>query len=298
MPREKKIISEYHLNQHQPDKSQFAIHDLGDYLKKHQGHTTAPHIHSYYQVIWFTNGNGKHFVDFKAYEVNPNSIFFVTKNQVHYFDDKLNYEGILIHFNDSFLGEKENAIDSLVKRNLFNNLYQSPFCCIDHDIKELLNNYILLIKRELAGDRRFGQKELLRAYLNAFLIQVQRKKDESEQTGNNKAFALDEKRNRLMHFMDLLDKHYNTALTVSEYANLMHMSTRTLSDLTAQQLNKTPSLMIKERIILEAQRLLFHSTLNVNQIGYHLGFEDPSYFVKYFKKHTGISPLEFRKSIA
>jgi AraC-like DNA-binding protein len=65
-----------------------------------------------------------------------------------------------------------------------------------------------------------------------------------------------------------------------------------------QLLNKTPSQMIQERIILEAQRLLVHSELNVNQIGYRLGFDDPSYFLKYFKKHTKMSPSDFRKAIS
>lgn len=56
--------------------------------------------------------------------------------------------------------------------------------------------------------------------------------------------------------------------------------------------------MIHERIILEAQRLLLHSHLNVNQIAYRLGFEDPSYFVKYFRKYTATSPTAFRKAIS
>ena len=54
--------------------------------------------------------------------------------------------------------------------------------------------------------------------------------------------------------------------------------------------------MVQERIILEAQRMLLYSNLNVSQIGYRLGFDDASYFVKYFKKHTSVSPSEFRKS--
>ncbi len=98
--------------------------------------------------------------------------------------------------------------------------------------------------------------------------------------------------------MNLIDEHYSKGLTVAKYANLLFVSSRTLSDLTNQLLNKTPLRMIQERIILEAQRLLVHSSLNVNQISYSLGFDDPSYFVKYFKKHTKITPTEFRKSIS
>lgn len=55
--------------------------------------------------------------------------------------------------------------------------------------------------------------------------------------------------------------------------------------------------MIQERIIVEAQRMLLYSSLNVNQVSSRLGFDDASYFVKYFKKYTGISPSEFRKSV-
>jgi AraC-like DNA-binding protein len=79
---------------------------------------------------------------------------------------------------------------------------------------------------------------------------------------------------------------------------MMHVSNRTLSELVNKNLNKTPLQMIQERIVLEAQRLLLHSNLNINEIGYRLGFDDPSYFVKYFKKNTKLSPSEFRKSIS
>lgn len=291
-------ISEYHLHQHQPEKGQFAIHNLSDYLKGHQHHTTKPHIHSYYQIIWFKKGKGKHFVDFKEYEVFENALFFIAKNQVHYFDNKTDYEGVLIHFSELFLGGSDNGINFLVKSSLFNNPYQTPSCCIGQGIEHLLEEYIRQMNVELKNDKEFAHQELLRAYLNAFLIQVQRRKIEFEETEGNTSLALDEKRTLLFHFINLVDENYTKGLSVAEYADLMNISTRTLSDLTNLTLNKTPSLIIQERIILEAQRLLLHSNLNVNQIGYRLGFDDPSYFVKYFKKHTNISPSEFRKSIS
>jgi AraC-like DNA-binding protein len=110
--------------------------------------------------------------------------------------------------------------------------------------------------------------------------------------------VLDEKRLQLLKFINLIDENYTKRISVSSYANSLLITSRTLSDLTHQLLNKTPSQMIQERIILEIQRLLLHSDLNINQIGYRLGFDDPSYFVKYFKKHTKISPSEFRKVIS
>lgn len=101
-----------------------------------------------------------------------------------------------------------------------------------------------------------------------------------------------------MRFINLIDENYKKGCSVVEYAHLLHISSRSLSDLTQQQLKKTPSQMIRERIILEAQRLLLYSNLNINQVGYRLGFDDASYFVKYFKKYTGVSPSAFKKSVS
>ncbi len=292
------IISEYHLNRHQPDKPQFAIYDLNDYVTEYQGHTTKPHIHSYYQIIWFKQGSGKHFVDFKSYDVKDNAVFLIAKDQVHYFDNNIGYKGILLHFNEAFLVQKESETDFFLKCNLFNNPYQQPFCLIGKETEILLAEYILQIEREIGNPAEFGKEELLRAYLKSFLIQIQRLKQTCEKTQKNIPFELDEKRIQLIKFVNLINENYIKGFTVSEYARLLMISSRTLSGLTNQLLNKTPSLMIQERIILEAKRLLLHSDLNINQIGYRLGFDDPSYFVKYFKKHTQISPSDFRKFIS
>jgi len=295
---EREALQEYHLNRHQPDKPQFLIHDLKSYVAANQGKANKPHIHSFFQIIWFTKGQGKHFVDFKAYDVSDNSIFFIAKNQVHYFDDGLDYEGTLIHFSELFLGSAETGVEFLIKSNLFNNPYQFPSCCVDSGVSDQLAEYLVQMQTELISPDHFAREELLRSYLKAFLIQVQRRKNQLEQENGNVPFMLDMKREQLIRFINLVDEHYTKGLLVAEYAGLMHISPRTLSDLSAQTLNKTPLLVIQERVILEAQRLLVHSNLNVNQIGFRLGFDDPSYFVKYFKKHTQVSPSEFRKSIA
>lgn len=72
-------IKEHHLNLYQPDKPQFEILELGNYLKEQGEHATEAHIQSFYQVIWFRSGDGNHTVDFKEYPVSENSIFFISK---------------------------------------------------------------------------------------------------------------------------------------------------------------------------------------------------------------------------
>ncbi|SDC59092.1 helix-turn-helix transcriptional regulator [Niabella drilacis] len=290
-------IAEYHLNRHEPGKLPFALYDLNEYLQLNQVDATRPHIHSFYQVIWFKSGSGTHFVDFKAYEVTPDTLFFIEKNQVHYFDMSSNYQGVLIHFNELFLKRQDNEMDFLVKCDLFHNWYRPPCCKITGPFDAVLEEHIRQIKIELQHTEAFGSDLLLNLYLKALLIQVQRERSRQEQHTGKKPFAMDEKRMQLLQFVNLLNDHYHKGLKITDYAQLMHISTRTLSELTGQILAKTPSLMIQERMILEAQRLLLHSHLNINQVGYRLGFDDPSYFVKYFKKHTQMSPSEFRRSV-
>lgn len=292
------IISEYHLNKDQPNKLQFAIYDLHEYIKQHHGNASRPHIHSFYQVIWFQSGKGTHYVDFEAYPVTDNAMFFISMNQVHYFDEHTDYHGVLIHFNEPFLVKGNNELEYFLKCSLFNNPYQIPSCCIGSGLESILEEYLRQIKDELLKEEKFGRDELLKTYLQAFLIQVQRRKNEYEEKNGQPLFPADEKRLQVVQFVNLIDENYNKGYTIAEYAKLMHVSSRTLSDLISQVLNKTPLQMVQERIILEAKRLLLHSSLNVNQIGYRLGFEDPSYFVKYFKKHAGVPPTEFRKSIS
>lgn len=239
---------------------------------------------------------GKHYVDFISHEVNDQMIFFIAKNQVHYFDKNIEYEGFLLHFNETFLGQDDET-DFFLKCNLFNNPYQQPYCRVDTSTISKLDINIQQLKGELAESNPFGRNEIIRAYLKSVLILVQRSKN-AYNIQQPDSFTADDKRIQLVKFFNLVEEHYKEGLTINEYARKLNISTRTLSDLTNQQVNKTPSQMIQERIILEAQRLLVHSNLNINQIGFRMGFDDPSYFVKYFKKHTKMSPSDFRKTIA
>lgn len=84
-----------------------------------------------------------------------------------------------------------------------------------------------------------------------------------------------------VRFRQLLEKHFREIHTVKEYAEMLHVSTRTLFHYVAQSAHLTPLQVINDRVVLEAKRQLQHSTLSIKEIGYQLGFEDPSYFVKF-----------------
>ena len=100
-----------------------------------------------------------------------------------------------------------------------------------------------------------------------------------------------------VRFRQCLEHNYKELHTVKEYAVLLNVSGKTLTNYVIESTQTTPLKIINERIILEAKRQLRHSSLKVKEIGYQLGFEDPSYFVKFFKRQTGFLPADFRNGI-
>lgn len=92
----------------------------------------------------------------------------------------------------------------------------------------------------------------------------------------------------------LVEGSFRTEHTVQYYAERLNKSPKTLSNIFALYNDKTPLQVIQDRIIIEAKRLLYHTNKSVKQVTYELGFEDPAYFTNFFKRHTGVSPVEFR----
>ncbi|MFK7810309.1 MAG: helix-turn-helix domain-containing protein [Saprospiraceae bacterium] len=290
--KESSNISEYHLHKEEPAKRQFDYFDLGEYLQRNLEHSSKPHSHSFYQLIWFHSNEGAHFIDFKSVEIKKNRLFFIAKNQVHYFEKRKDYQGILLHFNESFLLQNEKDIDFYINYNLFNNLKTSYFQ-IPTDLIECLTNYIIQIKNELNNVHSFGHDSILTNVLKSFLITIEREKRKEPQEGILPAHSLS-----FLKFRNLLEVGYYKNWTVSKYAEELNITTKTLNNIIKSKTGKTASALINERIILEAKRRLCHTDSFVNEIGFHLGFQDPSYFVKFFKKHVNLTPSEFRKSIS
>lgn len=98
-------------------------------------------------------------------------------------------------------------------------------------------------------------------------------------------------------FNVLVDRHFKTKRHVKEYADLLHKSPKTLSNLFASYNQKTPKQIIQERVALEAKRMLHFTDKQNQEIAYDLGFEDPGYFSRFFRKITGSTPSEYRGNL-
>lgn len=287
-------IKRYHLHENEPDKLQFEIFPLMDYLIKRAHNTQKPHVHSFYQIIWFMKGTGKHYVDFNEYAVDDNTIFFISKGQIHHFDENCQ-DGCIIHFNESFMSYSQNFTDVFLKHNIFHSFEKEPLFKIkETDVKEL-HNIVNQMQAEMWTPNQFAHSDYLKVLLHLFLIVIQRfgiRKDCIGLSVNNPSHIL------FVNFRKHLEENYRRIHTVSEYAELLNVSAKTLTNCTKEISHQTPLEIINERLILESKRLLSYSERNVNEVGYELGFEDASYFVKFFKRYVNMSPRDFRKTVS
>ena len=137
------------------------------------------------------------------------------------------------------------------------------------------------------------QNDMLLMLLKRLIIVITRLA-RSEYIPNKK--LQDEKFHVIRKFNLLVEADYRKEHSVSYYAQRLNKSPKTLSNLFAIYNHKTPLQVIQERIIIEAKRLLYYTDQSVKQITFELGFEDAAYFSNFFKRHTSLSPLDFRNN--
>ncbi|MEE9361717.1 MAG: helix-turn-helix transcriptional regulator [Cellulophaga sp.] len=292
MSNSKTKIQQYHLHKEYPGKLQFEVYSMKEYLKRSSEKVILPHSHSFYQVLWFFNGGITHSVDFKTYDLKENTALFIAKDQVHAFDENLDTEGWIIHFNESFF--MHHDVDVFLKYNIFNTHKKSIYE-LNQDTIEVASSYINLIQKEFKEKHRFGYEDVIRLLLKSLLISLERlqQSDSGKQLKITNHYEL-----QFFKFKELIEDNYKTGLYVSEYASLLNISAKTLTTITKSVVSKSPSQLIAERIILQSKRDLKFTSLQVGEIAFQLGFEDVSYFIKYFKRNVGCSPRNFRARIS
>lgn len=284
-------ITQYHLHKANPEKLQFQVYDLNAYRNKNSVKAGEPHSHSYYQIIWFFEAGGTHTVDFNSFPIRKHTVLFISKDQVHFFDNNLNVTGWLIHFNESFFMHSD--VDIFLKFKIFNT-NKNPYYAIDPKTEELGFSYLHLIQEELNSRDSFGNEEVIRYLLKSFLITLERLQ---KTAATNRIGATSQYELQFFMLKELIELNYIGHKSVSYYAKALHISSKTLSNITNRMVQKSPSQLIAERTRLEAKRLLAYTSFQVSEIAFRLGFEDVSYFIKYFKRNVGRTPKVYRQDI-
>lgn len=154
-------------------------------------------------------------------------------------------------------------------------------------------NLLTLVFREEFETQDNIQGEMLRVLLKRLIIKLTRLA--KKQYLNN---AISEPELDLVRqFSVLVENNYKKLHQVQDYAKLMFKSPKTLSNLFAQNGQKSPLQIISERILLEGKRQLMYTDRPGSEIAFDLGFEEPAHFSRFFKKMEGQSPSDFKKQL-
>ncbi len=251
------------------------------------------HRHNYYMILLATAGTGIQLIDFNDFTVEPGMVFLMYPGQVHAWRKSQQLKGYLVFFTPEFFTLRYNN-NNLLEFPFFNSNAREPWVAL----KDAANYSRLLTIFDLMYQEYRNQDEdslkALRSYLNIVLLECKRQYDIQHPAlsfQDNNAGAI------IRQFKQLIDMHFREKHLVREYAEQLRITPNYLNSICQRNLGQSAGEIIRERIILEAKRLLLHDRRTVTEIGLELHFDDNSYFCRFFKKHTGTSPERFRHQL-
>lgn len=253
-----------------------------------------PHRHNYYTIIWVTSGTGTHHIDFKTYTVKPDTIFFLSPEQVHDLQMQPDHTGYVMLFTSDFIEQNGIPQHWLQDSGFFFRCDDvAPLLIPDSCDKSRLLQLIQGISKEYHQQMKFYE-EAIGSLLKLFLLECKR-------IYNTLPVERIERSNAggtlIKQFKDLLDNHFTQWHKVAEYAQALHITPNYLNEIVSQETGKSAKDMIINRIMLEAKRFATYSETSVKEVAYTLGFDDPAHFSKLFKKQEEQGFTEFRASI-
>lgn len=230
-------------------------------------------------------------VDFQEFQIETDSLLFLNP-KVIIKPNETEFGGeLLLHFNRDFycieIHDQEVACDGI----LYNNVFEIPFIQLNEDQSADIQNIIREIQSEMKEEDS-NTEEMLRILLKLIILKSTRIWKQQHLLSEN-----DQQSDVqfLRRFSKLVEQHFKTHHTVADYAEMLFLTPKNLSKKIGLLSKDTPNDIIKNRIILESKRLLAHTALTVKEIAFSLNYEDDAYFIRFFTKNTGISPLSFRK---
>lgn len=248
------------------------------------------HRHEHYEIVWLKQGQGIHYIDGVAYTYAGSVIFLLSPGQVHRMEQEEKAEGFVLKFLPEIFYNAEDAEKFLMHSSLFDNIERQPLLKTTSTLSPVVEELFTRLSREMNSDEA-GRDDILRSYLQILLVHLQRLKQQQHQflqASRDLAFDL------FQQYKIAIEKHFRRLHQVQDYEQILNTQARTLNKVARKYAARSAGQLIDERILLEARRYLHHGTLSVKEIAFELGFEDPAYFNRFFKKNIGVAPQQFK----
>jgi AraC-like DNA-binding protein len=268
----------------------FGIFRMEDIYTEQNGKADEPHRHNYYTVLVVNRAKGLHKIDFNTYELSNKQVFFVAPGQVHQVIESEKSIGFAMTFSNQFLVENSIPLSFIDSLNLFQNYGQSPPLLPSEQQFDAIEHYANQIYDLFTSDAQMKCMSI-GAFLKLLLIKcnnicaINPIEMDIDTTGDN----------LIRSFKKSVERSYKKEHSTTFYANELYITPDHLNRTYKAKTGNTAKDYIQARIITEAKRLLYFSEMTNKEIAYELGFNEPANFSAFFKKHTQLSPSNFKK---
>ncbi len=248
----------------------------------------APHRHDYHELVWVRSGCGSHLLDGEQVEVMPGTVTLIGRGQVHVFEGASDLHGAVVRFNEDMLygtaSDGSNPAWMLAGRG-------GRTVRVPAGEAAALEATIGVLADEVARPSDRCTTDLERHLLLVLLHWMERWYD----AGRTERRDADDSEVQLhRRFAQLLETEFARHHDAGWYADELAVPAPGLSRALAQVTGKATKELVLDRVMLEAARLLRFTDLSVGQVADAVGFTDPLYFSRAFKRHHGVAPQGFR----
>ncbi len=252
-----------------------------------------PHRHDFFEVLFLLKGFGYHVIDGNKYEIKPPCVFFMSPGQAHKLELSNDIEGYIFIFTSDFYLINRSNQNSLIEFPFFYTIHQdNPPLILENEVDV---DFLGALFRQGISEIQQGREyavEMMRSILDLILTTCTARYPVNENLLNKGKGQFLVKR-----FFQLVEENNQKNLSLSEYAGLIGITANHLTQTVKLLTGKTSTQIIKAKQLLEIKRLLVHTNLSVSEIANQLNFDDQSYFTKFFKRETGLTPLQYRLEV-
>lgn len=245
---------------------------------------------NFWVMLYITKGAGVHSIDYQAYHYKAGDLIVVAKNHVQSFRVNSEARGYIININEPFFIENSEKRD-LDMLAFFEAPADQPLLQVDMSDQASSKTLIDLMYKEYQSAQGEIEKKLIKSLFNAFIYSIRTENQETVRNFSTAAYK------NYYAYRELVEKHFPTLKSVSDYEALMGISKKTLNSACRDCADISAKRLIINRIILETMRLLAQNELKNYQISDLLGFDEPANLAGFFKRYTGMSMREFRSTI-
>ncbi|PWN69133.1 AraC family transcriptional regulator [Chryseobacterium phosphatilyticum] len=288
-----KSISVLHIDLFQAGRSSsdFYFNTMKKHLVVGHKHIEKPHRHDFYAAVLFTRGKGTHEIDFQKYEVSEGSLFFLSPGQIHSWELSEDIDGYIFFCSQEFY-EMHYVNQKLRSFPFFGSVTFPRKLQLNNE--ELQKNIILFEELGNENQTKSIMKEgLILSLMSQVFINATRsfsRDIEILESSTGPSY--------FKHYQDfetLIEEHFTKQKSIAYYASLLGISSKHLNRIVQTVVQKTATDVLTERVVLEAKRMLMYLDEGLVEIAFRLGYEEYSYFVRVFRKSSGMTPTQFMR---